>query len=252
MTSAPICSTASSNQIALPQLLCIGAAGLVVELLVGEHRAGTARAVQHDAHEELRVEPEPDLLAHLRDPVGREPAAPSTRGRAGRRRSGRRRRRPRSRPRRALVAASRASRTGRCRRRASSRRPRARARRVAPHVGAAISIGVDPGPVQLLEPVDRRRRARSRSSAREPITVRSPDGADVERQRQAPVALARDAPVAHVAQPVLHALAVVLAASTRTVCARVDHRLRARRRREMNHSSTTRKISSVPQRQQTG
>ena len=34
-------------------------------------------------------------------------------------------------------------------------------------------------------------------------------GAHVERQRQAPVALARDAPVAHVAEPVLHALAVV-------------------------------------------
>ena len=38
--------------------------------------AGTARAGQRDRHEVLRVEPESDLLAHLGDPVGREPLLP--------------------------------------------------------------------------------------------------------------------------------------------------------------------------------
>ena len=50
-----------------------------------------------------------------------------------------------------------------------------------------------------------------------------PSGHEVERQRQAPVALAGDAPVAHVAQPVLHALAEVAASTRRGVG--VDHRL---------------------------
>ena len=52
------------------------APGLVVQLLVAEHGAIRRLARERDGHEELRVEPEPDLLAHLRDPVGREPALP--------------------------------------------------------------------------------------------------------------------------------------------------------------------------------
>ena len=51
--------------------------------------------------------------------------------------------------------------------------------------------------------------ARSRSSSCERDDVHVPVRAEPERQREAPVALARDAPVAHVAQPVLHALAEV-------------------------------------------
>ena len=49
---------------------------LVEHLLVAEHLAERRRARERDGHEELRVEPEPDLLAHLRDPVGREPLLP--------------------------------------------------------------------------------------------------------------------------------------------------------------------------------
>ena len=52
------------------------AAVLVEELLVGEHAPVRRAADERHRHEELRVEPEPDLLAHLRDPVGREPLLP--------------------------------------------------------------------------------------------------------------------------------------------------------------------------------
>ena len=49
---------------------------LVEHLLVAEHGAERRAADERHRHEELRVEPEPDLLAHLRDPVGREPLLP--------------------------------------------------------------------------------------------------------------------------------------------------------------------------------
>ena len=93
--------------------------------------------------------------------------------------------------------------------------------------------------------------ARSSSSAREPITFSWPHVARVERQRQAEVALARDVPVAHVAQPVVHPLAVL---RRRPVDGRVARRASAARisSQEMNQSSTTRKTSGVPQRQQIG
>ena len=52
--------------------------------------------------------------------------------------------------------------------------------------------------------------ARSRSSAFDADHVQVAARARVERQRQAVVAAARDVPVAHVAQPVVHALAHVL------------------------------------------
>ncbi len=52
------------------------AAVLVEQLLVGEDAAVRRAAGQRHGHERLRVEPEPDLLAHLGDPVGREPRLP--------------------------------------------------------------------------------------------------------------------------------------------------------------------------------
>ena len=52
------------------------AAFLVEHLLVAEHPPVRRPAHEHDRHEELRVEPEPDLFAHLRYPVGREPLLP--------------------------------------------------------------------------------------------------------------------------------------------------------------------------------
>jgi hypothetical protein len=68
---------------------------------------------------------------------------------------------------------------------------------------------VDPGPVQLLELVERIHgplaQLLDRADDQELATL----GA-IERQRQTPVALARDAPVPHVAQPVLHALPILV------------------------------------------
>src|SRR4029078_10001961 len=52
------------------------AAVLVEHLLVAEGALKKSLAEEHDRHEELRVEPEPDLLAHLADPIGREPLLP--------------------------------------------------------------------------------------------------------------------------------------------------------------------------------
>ena len=49
---------------------------LVVELLVAEHALVGRAPDERDRHEQLRVEPQADLLAHLRDPVGREPLLP--------------------------------------------------------------------------------------------------------------------------------------------------------------------------------
>src|SRR5262249_37188876 len=49
---------------------------LVEHLLVREHAPVRLPPVERDRHEALRVEPESNLLAHLRDPVGREPRLP--------------------------------------------------------------------------------------------------------------------------------------------------------------------------------
>ena len=83
-----------------------------------------ARPDERDRHEQLGVEPESDLLAHLRDPVGREPRLPVRMvGEVGLRE-------PRcgsgcvSLRRPIPGSPSRASRTGRCRHRARRRRPR--------------------------------------------------------------------------------------------------------------------------------
>jgi hypothetical protein len=52
------------------------AAVLGEHLLVAEHRPERRLADQRHRHEELRVEPEADLLAHLRDEVRGEPLLP--------------------------------------------------------------------------------------------------------------------------------------------------------------------------------
>ena len=49
---------------------------LVEHLLVAEHGAERRAPGQHDGHEELRVEPQPDLLDHLDDVIGGEPLGP--------------------------------------------------------------------------------------------------------------------------------------------------------------------------------
>ena len=82
------------------------------------------------------------------------------------------------------------------------------AHRLRPALGTVDRDRVDPGPVQLLQAVEAGRRALAQLLLRGD-DVHVPVRAEPERQRQAPVALARDAPVAHVAQPVLHALAEV-------------------------------------------
>src|SRR4029077_13613072 len=52
------------------------AAVLVEHLLVAERPLERSLPEKDDRHEELRVEPEPDLLPHLADPVGWEPLLP--------------------------------------------------------------------------------------------------------------------------------------------------------------------------------
>ena len=75
--SAPIRSNASFELDRVAPRLVHLAAGLVEDVLVGRARAGTAaRPDERHRHEALRVEPEADLLAPLRDPVGREPLLP--------------------------------------------------------------------------------------------------------------------------------------------------------------------------------
>ena len=49
---------------------------VVVHLLVGHHRPVGQAALQRHAHKELGVEPEPELLPHLRDEIRREPLLP--------------------------------------------------------------------------------------------------------------------------------------------------------------------------------
>ena len=101
------------------------APGLVEKLLVRQHAAVRRAADERHGHEGDRVEPQPDLLAHLRHPVGGEPLLPvRVVGQVGRRqalRGARRRTRPGLLPSR---CPSRASRAARCPRRARRRRPR--------------------------------------------------------------------------------------------------------------------------------
>ncbi len=165
------------------------AALLVEHLLVAEHPPERRAADEHDRHEELRVEPEPDLLAHLRDPVGREPLLPvGVVGEVGGRQPGCCAGR---------VAAglplpcssSRASRRGRCRRRARRLRPRPRAapprrttrRRSArgrSTAGAAPRAGRSPRPpARAARPSSRSRSGARRCTGRTAAAARSSGGA---------------------------------------------------------------------------
>ena len=82
----------------------------------------------------------------------------------------------------------------------------------ASHLGAALLAGdrhlVDPRPAQLLQLLDSRGRPLEQLGLR-PDHVQVPAVARVERQRQSVVAPAGDVPVAHVPEPVVHALAHV-------------------------------------------
>ena len=85
---------------------------------------------------------------------------------------------------------------------------RTRSSRLAARLAADRHL-VDPRPAQLLELLepDRARALELRPRADH---VQVPARARIERQRQPVVAAPRDVPVAHVAQPVVHALAHVL------------------------------------------
>ena len=111
----------------------------------------------------------------------------------------------------------------------SQQSPTSGTRADRPRAGGAADLDVvDPRPVQLGQRVDRAGvRAPARAAPRrEPTTVSSlPASHAVEGQRQAPVALARDAPVAHVVQPVVHAAADVRRDPTSTRSWRPGHRL---------------------------
>ena len=199
------------------------AAVLVEHLLVAEHAPERRLAGEHDRHEELRVEPEPDLLAHLADPVGREPLLPvGVVGQVGASSA--------PSPRRCRSPPSTAS--GFCQPSvengtmpaSSQTSPTSLTRSTgSPHSSQRIGHAVDPRPPQLLELVEPVDRALLELGPR-PDHVQMPARARVERQRQAVVAAAGDVPVAHVAEPVVHALAHVLGRPLdRRV--RVEHRL---------------------------
>ena len=182
-------------------------AGLVEHLLVAEHAPIRRASRQGDRHEVLRVEPQPDLLAHLRHPVGREPLLPvRVVGEVGGRQPLRRTRRvPLGYPFRVLPAERRE-------RHDAGVEPDVADLRDAPHgLGARLAANrylVDPRPAELLELLE------PGDGTLHELGLRADDGhmparARVDRQRQPVVATPRDVPVAHVAQPVVHALAHV-------------------------------------------
>ena len=77
ITSTPIRSAASSNSIALPQLLCIGRPSSPNKSRVAEDRPERRLAAEHGRHREHRVEPVAELAGEaLGDEVGREPLRP--------------------------------------------------------------------------------------------------------------------------------------------------------------------------------
>ncbi len=79
----------------------------------------------------------------------------------------------------------------------------------SPHFSQRDGHAVDPRPPQLLELVEPGDGALLELGARpDHVQVAAPAG--IERQRQAVVAAAGDVPVAHVVEPVVHALAHVL------------------------------------------
>ena len=183
------------------------AAGLVEHLLVAQHLPVRRPARQHDRHEVLRVEPEPDLLAHLRHPVCGEPLLPvgvivevggrQPFGGAGR---------ISLRDERRVLPAERRERDD-----AGVEPDVADLDDAAHRLAARLATNrhlVDPGPAQLLELLEPFGRALLELGSRaDHVQVAARAG--VEGQRQPVVAAPRDVPVAHVVQPVVHALAHV-------------------------------------------
>ena len=179
----------------------------VEQLLEGQHAPEWHAAGEHDRHEEDRVEPEPDLLAHLRHPGRGEPLLPigvigqvggrdTMRGAGG------------IAPFAPSVVVP------------AERRERDDAR-VQPHIAhlgdalhravalrAADLHAVDPRAVQFGQVGDLADRAVLELLPRADH-VQMAANARVEGQRQPVEATARDVPVPHVAQPVVHALAVL-------------------------------------------
>ena len=241
-------SNASSAAIRLPHEPCISRPSRRASSRSREPRLNGARPIEHDGHEELRVEPEPDLLAHLRDPVRREPLLPvGVIGQVGA-----------VSPRAAPVALPSGIHSGFCQPSvekgtmpASSQTSptsaiRSTARRTA-RSGSARGRSTGGGAPRAGRALDRT--FLELGARPDDVQVAAP--ARVEGQRQAVVAAPGDVPVAHVAQPVVHALAHVLRASTRQSSSPRASAAGARRT-EMNQSSAMRKISGVWQRQHSG
>ena len=177
---------------------------LVEHLLVAEHLLERRAADEDDGHEELRVEPEPDLLAHLRDPVGGEPLLPvGVVGQVGGREALRRARRV------ALGHVLRALPPERRERDDPGVEPDVSDLGDALDLLAAGLAGdpdlVDPGTAELLELLEPVGRPGLELRARADH-VQVPARARVEREREAVEPAARDVPVAHVPEPVVHAL----------------------------------------------
>src|SRR6266550_3690049 len=179
---------------------------LVAYVLVTEHLLVRRAPIKYDGHEEERVEPEADLLAHLRHPVRGKPLLPVRM--VGKVRAGEALRRSGGialgDPLGVLPAERREGDDPRV-------QPDVTDLRYTPDLFAARLAAnrhvVDPRAVQLLELFE------ARSGALLELRLRADHvhvtaGAGVDRQRQAEVALARDVPVAQVPEPVLHALPV--------------------------------------------
>ncbi len=184
------------------------AAVLVEHLLVAEHATERRATGQDDRHEELRVEPQADLLAHLGDPVRGEPLLPvGVVRQVGLRQLTRRTGRVALRDPLLILPAQRRERDD-----AGVEPDVADFLHALDRVAALLAAhrhAVDPRTAQLLELLEAAECAflelRLRSDH-----VQVSACARIERQRQPVVAAARDVPVAHVVQPVVHPLAHVL------------------------------------------
>ena len=181
---------------------------LVEHLFVSEYGPERRFVYQADRHEELRIEPETDLLTHLGDPVGREPSLPiGVIGKIGAGQS--------------LGGAISIATVNPLRILPAERRER-HDPGVEPDVAdlgnplyafgpagrAADPDGVDPRAVQLGKLLQARRGQFLK------LCTRADDGdmatiAGKYRQWESEITAAGDVPVAHVAEPVVHSLAEV-------------------------------------------
>ena len=171
---------------------------------------GTARADERDRHERAASRTRAGSARASPRPSRPGTTPPSTRGRGGRRSDSPRTRRSRSPPgthsgfcqpsveKGTMPASSQTSPTSGTRRTSLAALLAADRDARRPTAGGAPRAG-------------RARRSRARaSSSLDPIRLSVTAGAAVDRQRQPEEAAARDVPVAHVPQPVVHALAEVL------------------------------------------